>query len=235
LERKDRTAGTRLRIPRLYRRLAIMAVGAAALIAAVFAHVAIDVLGDYLVRDDTYDHVAHGSRELLTLLAFCVAAYAGSILFARLCTAAASMRTRIRMLRIPRRHWLLAFAAIAVLALVLVPSMEGFDALRAGREVDDLGDLFGGSLLLGITSTLACASLCCGAILGLCAWLARHRERVARLLYECLTVQRTSRAAIAMRRAPAKTPALHPARAMKRRSKRGPPRKAALSPSFTPS
>jgi uncharacterized BrkB/YihY/UPF0761 family membrane protein len=201
-------------------------VGAAALLAAVFAHVAIDVLGDYLVRDDTYDHVAHGSRELLTLIAFGIAASAGALFFSRLCTAAASIRTRVRMLRVTRAQLLLAFAAIAAIALVLVPSMEGFDALRAGQDIDDLGDLFGGSLLLGISTTLACAALCSAFIAALGAWLARHRERVASLIGAFLTARRPRPAGIRLRYAPAKTPAMHPARAMKRRSKRGPPQTA---------
>lgn len=215
------------------RRLAVLAVLSAALVAAVGAHLAIDILGDYLLPDDTYDHVAHASRELFTLLAFLAAGSAAVLSFSRFFRSAASIGTRVRLLRIHPSHIAAAFGAIALLALVFVPTMETIDTLRAGGSVDDLSDAFGGSLLLGMSSTLACAVLCCGAILAFVAWFARHRDRVASLIYELAAPQIARPLCGHERRALAIVIATDPARATRRRSKRGPPQTALARYYFT--
>ncbi|HTZ55139.1 MAG TPA: hypothetical protein VMB20_08730 [Candidatus Acidoferrum sp.] len=207
----------------MLRSTAAIGVCATALLAAVSAHVGIDVLGDYLVRDDSYDHVAHGSRVLFTLCALGLAALIGLYLFSHLCTAAASLRERVRMIRIRRSQMAAAIACIALLALFFVPAMETLDALRAGADVDSPADAFGGSLLLGISTTLGCALAWSGALLGVVAWLVRHRDRVARLLFELLNVGRTQVAGAHERLAPAALLASAPARRTRHRSKRGPP------------
>jgi hypothetical protein len=204
-------------------RPAAVAVCATALLAAVSAHVGIDVLGDYLVRDDSYDHVAHGSRELFTLCALGLGTFVGVYLFSHLCTAAASLRTRVRMLRLRSEHVALAIAGIALLTLVFVPGMETLDALRAGADVDSLADAFGGSLLLGISTSLAGALVWSGVLLGIAAWLVRHRERVARALFAFLSIRHTQRPSTHERRAPSAVLASPPARRARHRSKRGPP------------
>jgi hypothetical protein len=204
-------------------RPAAVAVFATALLAAVSAHVAIDVLGDYLVRDDSYDHVAHGSRVVFTLCALGLGAVIGLYLFSRLCSAAASLRMRVRMLRLRRSHIAAAVAAIALLTLLFVPTMETLDALRAGADIDSLADAFGGSLLLGISTSLAAALAWCGLLLGIAAWLVRHRERVVRLLVAILCIRATLRASTHERRAPSAVLASAPARRARHRSKRGPP------------
>jgi signal transduction histidine kinase len=209
-------------------RPAAVAVCAIALLAAVSAHVGIDVLGDYLVRDDSYDHVAHGSRVVFTLCALGLASAAGLYCFSQLCTAAASLRNRVRMLRLRRAHIAVALAAIALLALFFVPVMEALDALRAGTDVDSLADAFGGSLLLGISTTLACALAWSGMLLGVAAWLVRHRDRVARLLVAFLQTPHRDIACAHERRMPAALLTSAPARRTRHRAKRGPPAPAAL-------
>lgn len=187
------------------------------------AHVGIDILGDYLVRDDRYDHVAHGSRLLFTAIALGLAGAAATCLFAHLCRAAASLRMRARMLALRRAQVATGIAAIALLALLVVPAMEIIDVLRAGGDVDSLADAFGGSLLLGIATTLGCALAWSGAIVALVAWLLRHRERVVRLLYELLGVGHLPGRCDHERLAPRTVAANNPARLAKHCSKRGPP------------
>ncbi len=206
---------------------AALAICATALLAAVSAHIGIDVLGDYLVRDDSYDHVAHGSRVLFTFSALGLGTVAGIYVVSHLCAAAATLRQRVRMLSLPRTQVAGAIACIALLALVFVPVMETIDALRAGADVDSLADAFGGSLLLGISTTLGCALAWSGALLGVMAWLVRHRERVVQLLFELLNAGRTQVAGAHERRAPAALLASAPARRTRHRSKRGPPAMAA--------
>jgi len=190
----------------------------------VSAHVGIDILGDYLVRDDTYDHVAHGSRVLFTLAALGLAAGAGLYLFTALCAAASSIRVRARMLHLRAGSIAGAFALIALLALVTVPVMETIDTLRAGGDVDSLADAFGGSLLLGISTTLGCAAAWSAVIFALGAWLVRYRERVAQLLYQLASIRRTPDVRQHERLAPEVVIANSPARLARRSSKRGPPR-----------
>ena len=201
----------------------VVAVCVSALLAAVSAHVGIDVLGDYLVRDDSYDHVAHGSRVLFTLCALGLATIAGIYLFSRLCACAASLRLRVRMLRLEQSHIAAGVVAVAALTLFFVPAMETLDALRAGADIGSLADAFGGSLLLGISTSLACALAWSGMLLGIAAWLIRHRERVACLLVALLRIRRTPPKSKHERHAASAVLASAPARRSRHRSKRGPP------------
>ncbi|HEX8805866.1 MAG TPA: hypothetical protein VF741_02910 [Candidatus Aquilonibacter sp.] len=209
-------------------RTAALVVFASALLAAVTSHVGIDVLGDFLVRDDTYDHLAHGSRVLFTLTALGLGATAGLYLFSHLCAAAASLRLRVRMLRIRRTHAAGLIACVIALALLLVPLMETIDVLRAGGDVDSLSDAFGSSLLLGISTTTACALLWSGAVLGLAAWLVHRCDRIVTLLATLLQLRRARGACVHPRRAAAAIVASASARRSRHHSKRGPPFTAAF-------
>jgi hypothetical protein len=200
------------------------------LLAAVSAHVGIDVLGDFLVRDDTYDHLAHGSRVLFTLTALGLGASAGFYLFSHLCAAAASLRLRVRMLRIGRNHVIFVVACVVALALILVPLMETIDALRAGGDVDSLADAFGSSLLLGMSTTIACALVWSAGVLGVAAWLIRHRDRVAGLLAAFLDLSRARITCVHERRAATPILASASARRARHHCKRGPPTTAAPLP-----
>jgi hypothetical protein len=204
-------------------RLTILAALAAAILAAVAAHVGIDVAGDYLLPDDSYDHVAHGSRELFTIAALLCACGAGTLLMQRMLSAVASLPARVRLLRMPRRKFAGAAAAVSALALFIVPLMETFDAIRGGGDIDSLADAFGGSLLLGAGITLACALAVCAAVIAVLAWLCRHRDHVARFVGSLIArAQPAPRVEFAQR---ARRSLLTRAREHRaqRRSKRGPP------------
>jgi hypothetical protein len=204
-------------------RSTILAALAAALLAAVGAHVGIDIAGDYLLRDDTYDHVAHGSRELFTLFALLCACGAFTLLLRDLVSIAASLPRRVRLLRFSHRYFAGWTAAVAALALCLVPAMETIDTLRSGGDVDSLADAFGGSLLLGGGITLACALAVCALLFVLVGWLCRYRHDVARLVGELLSITYAPPQREYAQRS--RTSILTRAREMRaqRRSKRGPP------------
>jgi hypothetical protein len=210
-------------------RTAALVVFATALLAAVSAHVGIDVLGDVLVRDDTYDHLAHGSRVLFTLTALGLGATAGLYVFSHLCAAAASLRLRVRMLRIRRTRVVAGIACAIALALLLVPLMETIDVLRAGGDVDSLADAFGSSLLLGISTTVAAALVWSGVVLGVAAWLLRYRDHIVTLLAAFLQPRRARRACAHSRRAAAATLTSASARRARHHAKRGPPGSASLA------
>ena len=229
MELKLRSATSRIR-NRLKLRLPVLAVLATALLAAVSAHVGIDVLGDYLVRDDSYDHLAHDSRLLFTVIALALAAVAAVQCFLYFCAAAASIRVRVRLLRVQPTHIAGACGAIALLALLAVPAMETLDALQAGAKVDSLADVFGGSIQLGVVTTLGCVVTWCGLIVAVVGWFARHRERVAQLLYELLVVSQAPLACAHASRESAPALASDPVRDARCRCKRGPPLSARALP-----
>lgn len=211
-------------------RFSILAVLAAALLAAVAAHAGIDIAGDYLLPDDTYDHVAHGSRALVSLIALLCASGAGVLFVRALFDRVTSLPSRARLMRLGLRAAVRYSAVVAVLALACVPLMEMLDALRAGNVIDSLSDAFGGSLLLGGSVTLACALTICALVFGVVAWLCRYREDVARLVGALL--ERRDGApviAFASRICAGPIPRARELRAQ-RRGKRGPPLRACAIP-----
>lgn len=163
----------------MYRKGLLLASLAAALLAAVCAHVGIDILGDWLVRDDAYDHVAHASRLLVTFVAVAIAAIALLRLFTGLCDAAAqSQSERNRLLAKTHRHTAAVALTMTGATLCFVPAMELFDALQSHSDLDDLSDLFGGSLLLGVGVTIACAVAATLALMLLATWICRHQDQI---------------------------------------------------------
>jgi hypothetical protein len=212
-------------------RFAILVVLAAAFCAAVCAHVGIDVAGDYVLPDDSYDHLAHGSREIFTLVALLFAGGAAAVLLRHVLRAAASIPSRVRLLNVTRGYAVEWYLAVTGLALVLVPTMETIDAIRDGRRVESLTDAFGGSLLLGGGTTLICAAAICTLLFALVGWLCRHRERVARVVGALLARGAASpRPKYAQRSRSSLVTRARELRAL-RRGKRGPPLRSRFYPS----
>ncbi|MBV8490510.1 MAG: hypothetical protein JO199_08275 [Candidatus Eremiobacteraeota bacterium] len=146
-------------------RLTLVALVAA--VAAACAHVVIDVAGDYLLVRDAYDGIAHQSRGLLLGIAgVCALVLLARALFDALdrrCVSTSSLLASIR--EAIGAPWRFA-AETAALTIVLLGAMEYFDCAALGIRVEDVGELFGGSLLLGLTSAIAC-----GVLTG---WLAQR-------------------------------------------------------------
>jgi hypothetical protein len=184
---EDRTA--RVGIPTLVS-LALCASSAA----AAFAHYAIDIVGDYALAHDTYDGVSHASREVLSgiaLLAALVLARRGL----RACfEIAASRRGHLPAARFSLHEWAgFVLAAIAG-AAAFVPAMECLDGRLAGVPVRELDDAFGGSILLGLATTVICAALVASLIYAIASWLVSHRDDIAAIIVTlCRRSDATSR------------------------------------------
>lgn len=188
------------------------------------AHYAIDVVGDYVLARDSYDHLAHDSRALVTGLALAVAAVLAARGLRICCDIATANRGRLArpVLRLRETAGLLV-GAVAASAL-MVPAMELLDGRLDGVSVDGLDDAFGGSILLGLATTLACAGLVALLVYAIARWLISHRDSIATMIE---TLMGRATAAIrpngydlaAQRFTPRRRRAAHALRL----SKRGPP------------
>jgi hypothetical protein len=153
----------------------------AALSAALLTHFVVDVLGDFVLAHDTYDDLAHGSRQggalalgicLVLTLAFAARA---ALVEARGNEGVLLALLRRAMPRCPWRHW----AAVTFFSLILVAVMEACDAAAAGSPCDDLTELLGGSLLLAsIVAAIVGALISILLRAALCRLTAIHRALV---------------------------------------------------------
>jgi hypothetical protein len=155
---------------------------AAALVAVLAAHVAIDVVGDYVLAHDTYDDHAHGSRRLASL-ALAVTLLTALWAFAR--AVLAETRGSRGALRAALYATLpespVTFVLMVVAAVVpLLPAMGWVDALTAGARVDDVADLVGGSIPLGAGIAGAFALAAGTAAYRVVAFLGRHHRAIVR-------------------------------------------------------
>jgi hypothetical protein len=176
-----------------------------AFVAALVAHVAIDVAGDYLLAHDTYDDHAHGSRyvaSIAILIAASAAVYAyARVVIAETCGTRGALHAALRS-SVPTST--LAFVAIVVsLALPVLLGMAWLDALVAGARIDDGIDLFGGSLGLGIgMATLASLATAIGlrSFVALVAHFHRSIVRVAFAIVHAIVPQLANVACLGARR-----------------------------------
>jgi hypothetical protein len=151
---------------------------AAAAAAAVIAHGTIDIIADYLVAHASYDDVSsHDSRGLVVGLAI---VFAGLVALRglRLCCDAVAHRTLASSPAPSWRRAPLFAAATMLLASFAVPAMELFDARLAGESLGGLDDAFGGSVFLGLATTLICAAAIAIAVFALARWILSHRDRI---------------------------------------------------------
>ncbi len=131
-------------------RLQIALTALCSIAAALSSHFIIDLLGDFLLARDSYDALAHNSREAgAVALGICLIMTLLLTMRAALIEACGNEGALLALLRratprSPWRHW----AGITISSLVLVAAMEACDAFLAGRPCDDAIDLFGGSLWL---------------------------------------------------------------------------------------
>ncbi|HEY1867825.1 MAG TPA: hypothetical protein VGG70_05970 [Candidatus Cybelea sp.] len=164
-----------------FRTMASLALCAAAAGAAL-AHLAIDVLGDYALTRDSYDYLRHGSRELVTGLALLVAVFLAARGLHVCCEIAA--RNRMRLVRpVLRLHEALVmlFGAVAA-SLAIVPAMEYLDGRLDGVPVRGLDEAFGGSIPLGIATTIAATGLFAVIVYAVARWLISHRDSIATII-----------------------------------------------------
>jgi len=199
---------------------------AAAAAAAVAAHGTIDVIADYLVAHASYDDVSsHDSRGLVAVLAAVVAGVV-ALRGLRLCCDAAAHRT---LASSPAPSWRSAplFAgATMLLASIAVPAMELLDARLAGTTLAGLDDAFGGSVLLGLGTTLACAAAVAIAVFALARWILSHRDRIIAVIVGIVRSRLQACASPRRSRSFADAPICPRRLSALRRGKRAPPRDA---------
>lgn len=205
-----------------FRTLTSLALCAAA-VAAALAHSAIDVLGDYALAHDAYDHLAHDSRALVGAFAALVAVLLAARGLRACCEIAQRHRGLVARTALGMRDAVAVTAASVAGSVLLVPGMEWLDGRLDGATVARLADAFGGSLLLGLATTVVCATLVAVAVLLLARWLLAQRDVIAGVV---ATLLRRSGETGASGRREAATQILFVPRispSARRLSKRGPP------------
>jgi hypothetical protein len=203
---------------------------AAAAAAAVVAHGTIDIIADYLVAHASYDDVSsHDSRGLVAALA-CVVAAVVALRGLRLCFDAAAHGT---LASSPAPSWRSAplFAgATMLLASIAVPAMELFDSRLAGTTLAGFDDAFGGSVLLGLGTTLACAAAIAIAVFAFARWILSHRDRIIAAIVGIVRSRSQAYAGVRRSRSFAGAPICLRRLSALRRGKRAPPRDALRHP-----
>ncbi|MGB8908376.1 MAG: hypothetical protein WCC84_06475 [Candidatus Cybelea sp.] len=199
---------------------------AAAAAAAVVAHGTIDIIADYLVAHASYDDVSsHDSRGLVAALAAVVAGVI-ALRGLRLCFDAAARGT---LASSPAPSWRSAplFAgATMLLASIAVPAMELFDSRLAGTTLSGFDDAFGGSVLLGLGTTLVCAAAIAIAVFALARWILSHRDRIIAAIVGIVRSRSQACAGVRRSRSFADVPICLRRLSALRRGKRAPPRNA---------
>lgn len=216
-------------MPVVSRSLVALVIAAAAA-AAVVAHGTIDIIADYLVAHASYDDVSsHDSRGLVVAVATVIA---GAIALhgLRLCCDAAAHRT---LASSPAPSWRgapLFVGATMLLASIAVPAMELFDARLAGTTLAGLDDAFGGSVLLGLGTTLACAAAVATGVFALARWILSHRDRIIAAIVAIIRFRSQARTGPRRSRSFAEAPICPRRLAALRRGKRAPPLDALCRP-----
>ncbi len=146
------------------------------------AHYAIDVIGDYALARDSYDHLGHGSRELVTGIALMVAAYLAAHGLRICCEIAVTNRTRLLRPMLPLRETVGLLSAAVGASIAIVPAMEYFDGRLDGVPVTGFADAFGGSIPLGLATTLASATLVALLVYAIARWLIGHRDSLTTII-----------------------------------------------------
>jgi hypothetical protein len=146
------------------------------------AHFAIDVVGDYVLPRDSYDHLTHGSRELAAAAALAIAVVLAARGLRVCCEIAALNRTCLLRPVLRLRETVGMFAAAVAGSVLLVPAMEYLDGATDGMPVRHFSDALGGSIALGLGTTLACAVLVTFAVYAVARWLIAHRDSITTII-----------------------------------------------------
>lgn len=207
------------------RMLHLALVGLAASIAALLSHVVIDVAGDYLLKRDAYDGIAHGSRGIFVIaiaaLTLAVAARLICDLLDRRCGSAASL---LRLVRCSLGKPLAFIAQTLVAAVVTLIAMEMFDCLAAHVTVNRAADLLGGSLPLGLSAVFVAASLTGWLVHRVVAVVSEREPEIRNLICYLMTLTLCAPESARVTKRPAAAHSIARALLLSARgSKRGPP------------
>jgi len=154
----------------------------AAAAGAALAHFAIDVIGDYALSHDSYDQLRHGSREVVTSLALVLAVLLVARGLRSCCEIAAVNRTRVMRAVFGIREGLGVMLGAIAAGVSIVPAMEYFDGRLDGVTIRHFSDAFGGSIALGLATTLLCVTIVALLVYGIARWLISHRDTIATII-----------------------------------------------------
>lgn len=156
------------------------AVVLAACVAALAAHLGIDLLADIVLTHDPYDSIGHPSRGLVVdgavVLALGAAARCLSLAFAdaRQGTTEGGLALKRMLKRVGPRFAL----AVVGLSFALLLGMEGLDTLFDQGRIGDLDDLLGGSVVLALLVTVPSALLAALGVLRTLAFVAAAHDEL---------------------------------------------------------
>jgi hypothetical protein len=195
----------------------------AAIASAALAHYVIDVVNDFALAHDAYDDVQHASRGIAACVATLIA-MSLALRGLRVCCELAAHRRSGASSPVTRRDSCAILVAGVVCSIVLVPLMEWCDGRLAGAPVTDLTSAFGGSIVIGIVTTICCALAFTLSLQWIVKWFCERRESIVAIVATllgrrerfgscCSSSRRPQRPTVRRRRA---THAL-------RLAKRGPP------------
>jgi len=157
---------------------------AAACVAGVASHYAIDVAGDYTVRHDTYDHIAHHSRSFALVFAGAFVCASALVVLLAALSDARKFRGMLGSIAAAR-----GLGSPGALVARLVPSslavlvvMESIDGRMATGVQPGFASTLGGSIALGLTVVCVVATGVAFALWqALCALRASQRRIVSAL------------------------------------------------------
>jgi hypothetical protein len=218
-------------VPPVSRSLVALVIATAAF-AAVAAHETIDVIADYLVAHASYDDVSsHASRGFVVLIAAMIASVV-ALRGLQLCCEAAAARRTLTASSAPAPSWRKApffVGATVLLASIAVPLMELLDLRLAGTTLANLDDAFGGSVVLGLGTTIGCAAVFGVAAFTLARWILSHRDRIIAAIVEIIRFRLQAQPSGPRRLHRFADAPISPRRlSALRRGKRAPPRDALL-------
>jgi len=171
----------------------------------VLAHLAIDIAGDYLLPLDTYDVLAHGSRAATTLVALLVACTAmwaiGRSALAEVRGSPGALRKTLAS-ALPSSPWRF-IAIVAALSAPILLGMGALDASLAGHDLDDIGDLVGGSFLLAGVCDVLVAALVAWVVFRFIGFLCRVHRAIVRAVGQFVRLPRVGAACAAYSASPA--------------------------------
>jgi len=169
--------GVRLGIRTLVSLALCAAAGGAAL-----AHFVIDIVGDYVLARDSYDNLRHSSRDVVSAAALVLAAILAARGLRVCCDLAARHRARLLRPVLGLPETLALFLGATVSSTAIVPGMEYLDGRLDGVAVDRLGDAFGGSILVGMITTLVCAGVVTLLVYAVARWLISYRDSIVTII-----------------------------------------------------
>ncbi len=137
-----------------------------------------------------YDDMVHDSREVVALIAILIAVVLFSRVLRACCERAAAGSKQAVTILPGARFAVLFTAAVSALSCGIVPLMECFDGALNGASMPELADAFGGSLVLGLGTTIVCAAIVALAVVVAARWLLSHRHTIATLLETLLQIDR---------------------------------------------